>query len=429
MITRAPVSWRRRPLVVALALLALAATSCSGDDDGAPSASATGAPTTTAASFEVTGTDFYTPPEPLPGEEHGDLIWAEPIESWWGSPRRAWRVLYRSEAVSGDPVAVTGFVIAPPASTGGSEDAALPVVAWAHETVGSGDLCAPSRTLFDEMPTTPPRSTVAAQLSAAVDSGSVVVATDYEGLGTPGPHPFLVGETAGRGVLDAVRAARQLPEVNAGTDTAIYGVSQGGQAALWAAQIAPEWTPEIDVLGVVAVAPFSEVDLLLPAAATVAGAEGYLVLGVYGQAAANPEIDPTAVLDPAVVEQAELVEQRCVPEVFAAFRQVVAASGRPVGKFEALNTSQWKDQLASLKPGTVPVGVPVLLAQGDRDTTIPAATTKILADRMCAGGDTVATVNKPDAGHGDIVGAADAEIRAFLEARLAGDPATSTCRS
>ena len=74
-----------------------------------------------------------------------------------------------------------------------------------------------------------------------------------------------------------------------------------------------------------------------------------------------------------------------------------------------------------------PLDVPVLLAQGDRDTTIPAATTKILATRMCASGDEVETLNKPDAGHSEIVTAADAEIRDWLAARLAGEAATSNC--
>jgi hypothetical protein len=37
-----------------------------------------------------------------------------------------------------------------------------------------------------------------------------VVQTDYEGLGTPGTHPYLNGPSEGRRVLDMVRAARRL---------------------------------------------------------------------------------------------------------------------------------------------------------------------------------------------------------------------------
>jgi hypothetical protein len=37
-------------------------------------------------------------------------------------------------------------------------------------------------------------------------------ATDYPGLGTPGVHAYLMGESEGRAVLDSVRAARNLPD-------------------------------------------------------------------------------------------------------------------------------------------------------------------------------------------------------------------------
>src|SRR5690606_4288864 len=192
------------------------------------------------------------------------------------------------------------------------------------------DRCAPSRTFGAAQPTEGAAAAIAEQLTALVDEGAVVVATDYEGLGTPGPHPFLVGESAGRGVLDAALAVRQLPSVDAGDELAIYGLSQGGHAALWAAQLAPTWAPGLDVVGTVAAAPFSEVDVLLPAAGAIPGAEGYLVLGVYGQAAANPDLDPEAVLDPAAVAQAGLVEQACLQEVASTFRHVSEESGRPI---------------------------------------------------------------------------------------------------
>jgi hypothetical protein len=56
----------------------------------------------------------------------------------------------------------------------------------------------------------------------------------YQGLGTPGKHPYLIGEAEGRSVLDIVSAARQLdPKI--GLRFLISGHSQGGQSALFAA--------------------------------------------------------------------------------------------------------------------------------------------------------------------------------------------------
>lgn len=433
---RASASRATRWRVALVSLVALALIAACGDDGDAPPAAAdtpttesptTDAPTTTNPDdlFQVIGGDLYSPPDPLPGERHGDLVWAEPIEQWWGSPRRAWRILYRSESLLGEPVAVSGYVIAPPADAATSAE--LPIVSWAHGTVGSADQCAPSRSFGGAPPIEGAAATIAAQLTGLVDAGAVVVATDYEGLGTPGPHPFLVGESAGRGVLDAALAVRQLPGVGAGDQLAIYGLSQGGHAALWAAQLAPTWAPELDVVGTVAAAPFSEVDVLLPAAGSIPGAEGYLVLGVYGQAAANPALDPATVLDPAAVAQADLVEDACLQEVAETFGQVAQDTGRPIANLEALADPAWSEQLLSIKPGMQRIETPLLIAQGERDTTIPAVTTQILVSRLCDNGTTVATVISPEAGHSEIVVAADAEIRQWITARIGGEPATSTC--
>jgi hypothetical protein len=143
------------------------------------------------------GDAFYEPPADLDAFENGDVIWAEVLDAPDGV--LAWKVLYRSESIGGDAIAVSGVVTAPDAP---APDGGRPVVTWAHGTTGTADQCAPSRggepidSVFE--------------YRAAVDAGYVAVATDYEGLGTPGLHPYLVGESQGRGVLDVVRAARAI---------------------------------------------------------------------------------------------------------------------------------------------------------------------------------------------------------------------------
>jgi hypothetical protein len=415
------------PSVALLTLVVIAAvTACSGGND-APSITGTAAPTTTTVPFTVTGDDLYTPPDPLPAGAHGDLIWAQPVAQWWGSPRRAWQVLYLSAALDGRAIAVSGFVIAPPEGSDGDDDGDRPVVAWAHETVGSADSCAPSRTFAAQERTDDPGLAVAAQLTDLVDGGAVVVASDYEGLGTPGPHPFLVGESEGRSVLDAVQAARQLPGTGAGDDVLVYGASQGGHAALWAAQLASTWAPDLRVLGVVAAAPFSEVDLLLPAASILPGGEGYVALGAYGQVAANPELSVDDVLDPAIVAQADLVEGACLLDLSVQLRQTVLAERRPAARLDGFEDPAWRAQLASIKPGRAPIGAPTLVVQGARDLTVPAATTQTLVTRLCANGENVRAVTYPQAGHSDVVIAADADVRAWMQGRLAGVTPASGC--
>ncbi len=163
-----------------------------------------------------------------------------------GSPpgSSAWKILYTSVGLDGQLIEVSGVVIAPdlPPPTAGRH-----VVAWAHPTTGVGDRCAPSA--FPEFFETIPH------LTALMALDYVVVATDYPGLGTAGPHPYLVGLSEGRAVLDSVRAARNLPKAGAGKRFAAWGYSQGGHAALFAGQLAREYAAELTLAGVAAIAP------------------------------------------------------------------------------------------------------------------------------------------------------------------------------
>src|SRR5690606_4921315 len=110
-------------------------------------------------------------------------------------------------------------------------------------TTGIADECAPSRS---------PRASEGLLFGPATERGYLVALSDYEGLGTPGRHPYLVGESEGRSVLDAAKAAAQLPGADAGPDLAIMGYSQGGHGALWAGQLAGSRAPDHELLGTVA---------------------------------------------------------------------------------------------------------------------------------------------------------------------------------
>src|ERR1022692_657118 len=133
----------------------------------------------------------------------------------------------------------------------------LAVLSWAHRTTGVADICAPSR----DAPGHPSHIYVQiadAMLNLWVSRGWVVVKTDYQGLGTPGRHPYLVGAAAARDAVDIVVAARQLfPAI--GRRWVVMGHSQGGHAALFAASLAqagsPGLDPGLDLAGAVAIAP------------------------------------------------------------------------------------------------------------------------------------------------------------------------------
>ena len=204
-------------------------------------------------------------------------------------------MMYLSESIHGEPIAVTGTAVVPSTA---APDGGRPILSVAHGTTGIADQCAPSHD---------PSSDLAAQ-ARFINAGYLVAVTDYEGLGTPGRHPYLVGESEGRSVLDAAKAARQLPGADAGHQLAIWGHSQGGHAALWAAQLAARWAPELELIGTVAAG--------VPADLTGTGetvetgpAKGYIFLTIAGYAAAYPELQPSSVLTPAGEAALDIVDE------------------------------------------------------------------------------------------------------------------------
>lgn len=196
-------------------------------------------------------TAFYDAPDSLAAGSPGSIVRQEPID---GAPlgASAFRVLYRSTGLDGQPILVSGIIVVPP---GPPPQGGRPVVAWAHPTTGIVPHCAPSLAIF-----------VFQQLQGLrtmVERGYVVAATDYPGLGTPGPHPYLVGDSEARAVIDIVRAATAMPEAAAGSDYTVWGHSQGGQAALFTGMIASSYAPELRLRGVAAAAPATDLATLL----------------------------------------------------------------------------------------------------------------------------------------------------------------------
>jgi hypothetical protein len=151
------------------------------------------------------------------------------------------RVLYSStDGIDGKTaIAVSGAVYVPKGNVPGG---GWPIVAWAHGTVGTGDVCAPSWAPRGDRDT--------AYLNAWLSQGYAVVASDYQGLGTPGGHPWMTVRPEGWSVLDSVRSAlAAFPEL--ANSVVIVGQSQGAHAALAAAGLAADYAPTVHLRGTV----------------------------------------------------------------------------------------------------------------------------------------------------------------------------------
>lgn len=362
------------------------------------------------------GDSFYEVPDDIPAAEPGRLVRLEPLEVLEGV--RSWRVLYHSTSVDGRDIVVSGMVFAPEAPA----TEPRPVVAWGHGSVGLGDSCAPSRS--------PGESVGLTMLPDLLRRGYVVAATDYEGLGTPGPHPWLVGQSEGRGVLDSVRAARQIPEASAGNRFLALGASQGGGAALFAGELAPEYAGELELMGVVSAAPAAELDLLamLPEENLIA-ASGFIVMGAFGFKAAYPNLDLGAILHPDVIAQQESLESLCIDEIGNRFRST------PLDRVLKANPSEsegWQETITENTPGRNETPAPILLVHGEADQVVPVAVSRLLFSRVCGLGGVAELQTYPGADHVGALPAARSDVLGWIDARNAGTeiaerPGASSC--
>jgi pimeloyl-ACP methyl ester carboxylesterase len=202
------------------------------------------------------GPDAFYSPANVPTTP-GALIRSEPFTRNVPDGAEVWRILYATTNHDGSPAVASALVLAGKNRPAGPR----PVIAWTHGTVGADPACGPS-VMVSPYPFDP---TIPA-LRQVIEQGWIFVYTDYVGLGTKGPHPYLIGEGEARSALDAVRAARQLKEVSMQDQTIVWGHSQGGHAALWTGMIAPTYAPDVNVAAVAALAPATNPTALLDSA-------------------------------------------------------------------------------------------------------------------------------------------------------------------
>jgi len=320
--------------------------------------------------------------------------------------------MYLSESLEGDPIADTGTVLVP--------TAASPAEGWklltiAHGTTGSADECAPSKD---------PTRSEAVLLGGAIENGYVVAMTDYEGLGTPGRHPYLVGESEGRSVLDAGLAARQLADTKVGKRYGIVGYSQGGHGAAWAHDIADEWAPDLDLVGAVAGAPPSEMGIIFSALASSPVSEDFFFMIVAGYAQSYPEADPSLVLTDAGVQALDGVDHGC----FDVGDVIGDTPWSDLVRPGAGTVEPWATLMKDNTPGQVKTDAPLLIIHSLTDTTVPAGLSEVLFNRLCGLGQVVERrVYDEGQNHVQTAFSHAPDMLAWIEARMAGEPAASNC--
>jgi dipeptidyl aminopeptidase/acylaminoacyl peptidase len=355
---------RVRSLVIALAVLPI----CAGV------AACNSSPRSKAVPAPRGLPGFYAVPEGASSKSPGTLLKSEAVAApeTHGSVRR---IMYVSTDTRSRSVAVTGLVFVPaaPPPPGGYS-----VVSWAHGTNGMADQCAPSLQPETALPP--------AAVNGMLGLGWVVVATDYQGEGTPpGLLPFLVGDVAAHNTIDIVLAARKLPSVRTSKNYVVWGHSEGGQSALFAWKLATTYGSRsgLHMVGAVAVAPPSNLPAVYQFLSTTTnGVYDYMMLAGFNVGYGNGAAPLGAVLTPKGAALLPALRQGCLAAVASTLS---AYSFDQLVKSSPFDVPGWKRLLTQNDPANFGSAnkVPLLVVHGEADEVIPVATSGQLAAHLC----------------------------------------------
>ncbi len=171
-----------------------------------------------------------------------------------------------------------------------------------------------------------------------------------------GPHPYLVGVSEARAVLDSVRAAREMPGAGGGNRFAVWGHSQGGQASLYTGILAKSYAPDLELVGVAAAAPATELAKLMTDDLDSNGGRNLTAMTLWSWTRVFGA-PMERVLEAAAIPVVNLLAEECIESIFdIALRQLTARS--LVKTFlsvpNPVDLEPWRSLAADNTPGVLP---------------------------------------------------------------------------
>ena len=318
---------------------------------------------------------FYQPPADLNGD-NGDVLWAEEINS--ADNGRIWKMLYQSQDLHGNRIGISGWLAVPNSPKPAS---GFPIVSFAHGTTGIADMCAPTQR-------STPQDTIAL-MEEFLARGFVVAATDYQGLGTPGVHHYLIGPSEGRSVLDAARAARKVAGTS--SELILFGHSQGGHAVIFANEIAASYAADLDIVGTISSgSAISGTSGALVEATKTSIFKGYVVMAAVAQTAAYGEqASPLSRwLTPYGIDAANSLESICVGELVSTYGALSSGTLFVAGAPLQPGTSAY-DIEGDTTPGRRLGSSPMLMLHGRYDNQVPPSFLLPWVESTCSPGQAI----------------------------------------
>ena len=357
---------------------------------------------------------------------------------------------YRMPNVSGQNAEATALIMYPKgeAPVGGWK-----VVVWEHGTLGVGDSCAQSKAPFNNR--------VKPMSEELLAAGYVVIGIDYEGLGTPGIHPYLNIESEANSAIYAVKAFKERYGVKVHGDWMSVGQSQGGQASLGTAEYANN---DLNYKGAVAGAPASNLDFIIGTVAPTALANieqqeiayniplenrtsvgayatllSYAAFAAVGIKAYEPNFNYIPMFEGRSQEIAKLAEGTngedglCLSDMVNAYRSEIVKfmqedSSRKVMDFPGISLNELQNNPTLQyflnevsQPGKKPIDKPILVIQGEADTNVPHAVTQMMVEglkQISVNNQDITMISVPGAGHTEAIDWKRAELVEFIKKHM-----------
>ena len=359
---------------------------------------------------------FYDPPASVP-RRPGALLRSEALRDVkLPAGMRGWRILYTTSVDDHTPATAVATVFAPAAYVAGPR----PVITWAHGTTGLLQKCMPSLV-------SSPSEGIPAR-DRIVANGWVVVATDYSFAEKGGPHPYLIGQGEARALLDSVRAARYIPELTLDKRTVVWGHSQGGHSALWAGIAGQRYAPDVEILGVVGIAPAADIKSIIAMNPAVDKRLGPYLARSYSRFYQGFTFEQA--LKPEALAAALEIENLCgfLPPTDP--KRIAAVTTSFDGPALALATNKKLAARLAENAASYAIAAPIVIAQGLSDAAVPPLATDTYVDERCAAGQRIEYWRFAGRNHATIVRPGtplEEPIIAWTAARFAGEPQAAGC--
>jgi pimeloyl-ACP methyl ester carboxylesterase len=323
-----------------------------------------------------------------------------------------YRILYLSQLGNGKKVVSSGLIFVP------KSQSTHHIVAWAHGTIGMGDQCAPSRN--------PSEISFLNWVPTMLARGWTVTATDYYGLGTPGTERYLIGNDQARDVLNSVRAAKQFdPQTT--SDYVLFGHSQGGQAALFASQLAPQYLPEFQLKGTTIGAPAT----LLPAIMDQQYDKPITWIVGPEMAQAWPQVYSQINLPTSLSKQGFMayhaIANNCIDQELA---QAVIRTTLKITFFKEnpVRIPSWNEAMKHESPPSPPKDLPVLIVQSLSDNVVLPNVTALYIQNSCKNSSHISTIWLQKTSHVNTPKAAAPQIMSWMNSVFQGKTVPNDCK-